>query len=114
MDTTLYDKLIQLAKDGDLAAYSDVAPLIGLDMSKDQDRDIIAKKLGHIADHEDAAGRPMLTALIVHYGNDNNPGEGFFAKAVELGHYKGSRDPLRRLTFWANQVRDIYDHWQTA
>lgn len=114
MDTILYEKLIQLAKDGDLAAYSDVAPLIDLDMSQEQDRDIIAKKLGDIADHEEAADRPMLTALIVHYGNDNNPGEGFFAKAVELGRYNGSRDPLRRLTFWANQVRDIYECWQAA
>jgi hypothetical protein len=111
MNQTLYDKLVDLAKTDDLAAYSNVAPLIGLDMANDADRDEIAIKLGEIARFEHAHGRPMLTSLIVHYGNDNNPGEGYFAIAKELGLYSGSRDSIKRLTFWANQVRLVYNHW---
>jgi len=53
----------------------------------------------------------MLTALIVHRGNDNNPGEGFFAIAQEFGLYNGSRDQIARLTFWANMVTEVHNHW---
>lgn len=111
MDMTLYQKLVDLARSDDLAAYSQVAPLIGLDMSIEADRDEIAKRLGDIARHEYRNNRPMLTSLVVHHGSDNNPGEGYFAIAHELGLYKGSRDPIKRLTFWAGQVRDVYNHW---
>jgi hypothetical protein len=114
MDQILYDKLLQLAKDKKLAAYSEVAPLINLDMSLDSDREKIAIKLGEIASYEHAQNRPMLTALIVHYGDDNNPGEGFFSIAKEFGLYMGSRDSIQRLTFWANQVRLVHNHWSRA
>lgn len=114
IDTTLYEKLVELAKSKTLAAYSDVAPLIGLDMSKDQDRDEIARKLGDIVFYEHDNGRPMLTALVVHYGNDNNPGEGFFSAAEKIGLYKGSRNPIKRLTFWSNQVTLVHNQWASA
>jgi hypothetical protein len=53
----------------------------------------------------------MLTALIVHRGNDNNPGEGFFSIAHELDLYNGRRDQMSRLTFWVNQVTAVHNHW---
>lgn len=111
MNQTLYAELMRLARARQLAAYSGVSPLIGLSMDREQDRDEIARLLGEIAVYEHAEGRPMLTALIVHRGNDNNPGEGFFAIAQELGLYNGSRDQISRLTFWANQVTEVHNHW---
>lgn len=114
IDVILYEKLVQLAKTKSLAAYSNVAPLIDLDMSKDQDRDEIARRLGDIVLYENENGRPMLTALIVHYGNDNNPGEGFFSAAEKIGLYKGSRDPINRLTFWSNQVTLVHNYWASS
>jgi len=111
MDMTLYNILIDLARNGRLAAYSEVAPLIGLSMASESDRDEIARRLGEIARYEHANNRPMLTSLVVHYGNDNNPGEGYFSIANELGLYNGIRDAIRRLTFWVGQVRDVYNHW---
>lgn len=114
MNQTLYDELIRLARGQDLAAYSDVAPLVGLSMDVEEDRNQIALQLGEIARNEHNHGRPMLTALIVHRGNDNNPGEGFFSIAQELGHFDGSRDQIARLTFWANQVTQVHNHWANA
>jgi len=111
MNQVLYDELVQLAKAKKLVAYSDVSPLVGLDMSKLEDREEIARLLGEIAVHEYEASRPMLTALVVHRGDDNNPGEGFFSIAKELGLYSGSRDQIARLTFWANQVTAVHNHW---
>ena len=49
----------------------------------------------------------MLTAIVVHRGDDNNPGEVFFAIANELGRFNGSRDPLARLEFWVRQVQEV-------
>ena len=113
IDEVLYKELIRLAKSKSLAAYSDVAPLIGLDMANEADRDEIARKLGDIVLFEHEHGRPMLTALVVHYGNDNNPGEGFFSAAEKIGLFKSSRDPIKRLTFWTNQVTLVHNLWST-
>lgn len=111
MNQTLYNELLRLARARRLAAYSDISPVLGLSMDREQDREAIAKLLGEIAIHEHSEGRPMLTSLIVHRGNDNNPGEGFFTIAQELGLYSGSRDQISRLTFWANQVTEVHNHW---
>lgn len=113
VDEVLYSELTRLARSKLIAAYSDVAPLIGLDMAIASDRDEIAKKLGDIVFFEHAHDRPMLTALVVHYGNDNNPGEGFFSAAEKIGLFKGSRDPIKRLTFWSNQVTLVHNLWST-
>lgn len=114
MNQTLYNELIRLARAQNLAAYSDVSPLVGLVMDREEDRDEMARLLGEIAVHEHNKGRPMLTSLIVHRGNDNNPGEGFFSIAQELGIFNGSRDQISRLTFWANQVTAVHNHWRNA
>ena len=114
LDMTLYEKLVQLSKAKSLAAYSQVEPMIGHDMSREQDRDEIARKLGDIVLYEHENGRPMLTSLVVHYGNDNNPGEGFFSAAEKIDLYNGSRDPIKRLIFWSNQVTLVHNHWASA
>lgn len=111
MNETLYNELVRLARSRDLAAYSDVAPLVGLDMANEEDRNEIARLLGEIATHEQNENRPMLTALVVHRGNDNNPGEGFFSIAHDFGLYDGSRDQMARLIFWSNQVTAVHNHW---
>ena len=114
MNQTLYEELTRLAKNQNLAAYSDVAPLIGLSMDIDADRNEIAMLLGEIAQYENENNRPMLTALIIHRGNDNNPGEGFFSIATEFGLYNGSRDEITRVSFWSNQVTQVHNHWAQA
>lgn len=80
-------------------------------MDAEEDRAEIARLLGEIATFENGQGRPMLTALIVHRGNDNNPGEGFFSIAQQFGLFDGSRNQIARLTFWANQVTQVHNHW---
>ncbi len=114
MNQILYQELLRLARNKKLAAYSEVSPLVGLSMDIDEHREKMAALLGEIVYHEHEAGRPMLTSLVVHKGNDNNPGEGFFSIATELGYFDGSRDQIARLTFWANQVTDVHNYWSKA
>ena len=114
MNQTLYGELVRLARIRDLTFYSRVAPLVGLSMENDEDRDEIARLLGEIAVYENQNERPMLTSLVIHKGNDNNPGEGFFSIANELELYFGSRDQLQRVTFWSNQVTAVHNYWTNA
>jgi hypothetical protein len=80
-------------------------------MDNEANRDKISLYLEEIARHKQTNGRPMLTALVVHKGDDNNPGEGFFAVAQKLGLYDVDRDPLMRLQFWVRQVSEVYNQW---
>lgn len=114
MNQVLYDELVRVARNRGLTYYSRVAPLVGLTMDREEDRDQIARLLGEIARYEHQQGRPMLTSLVIHKGNDNNPGEGFYSIATELDIYSGSRDQLERVTFWSNQVTGVHNYWPNA
>ena len=112
MHMEIYDRLLELARAERLTTYSDIAPLAGLSMSNDADRDRISELLGEILMHEASEDRPLLTAIVVHRGKDNNPGEGFFSASTELGRFNGSRDPLLRLEFWVRQVQEVNAYWR--
>jgi hypothetical protein len=112
MHQPIYDRLLELASNRLLTSYSDIAPLAGLDMNAEKDRKKMSELLEEIARFEHGENRPMLTALVIHRGNDNNPGEGFFAIALELGLFQGSRDDIMRTTFWTQQVADVHAHWR--
>jgi len=111
MNEQIYQALLEIARRRELTTYSDIAPLAGLNMDIDTDRDAMSDILEAIARHEETEGRPMLTAVVIHRGSDNNPGEGFYAIATELQRYGGSRHQLRRLEFWVSQVAQVHDHW---
>ena len=111
MHIGIYNRLVDLARAQHLTTYSDIAPLAGLSMENEVDRERISQILGEIVLHEVGEGRPMLTAIVIHRGNDNNPGEGFYAIATELGLFNGSRQQLRRLEFWARQVQEVNSYW---
>ncbi len=86
MHMNIYDRLIELARGRHLTTYGDIAPLAGLNMEVDADRDRISKLLGEILRHEASKNRPLLTAIVVHHGDDNNPGEVFIQQGQDLLH----------------------------
>jgi hypothetical protein len=111
MNLLIYNRLVELARAERLTHYSEIAPLAGLSMADEADRAAISEILMEIARHEEGQGRPMLTSIVVHYGSDNNPGEGFFVAASDFGRYGGSRDPFSRLQFWVQEVKAVHAHW---
>jgi hypothetical protein len=114
MHMGIYNCLLELAraKEIELTSYSRIAPLAGLSMSNDADRDRMSELLCEILRYEVTQGRPLLTAIVVHEGDDNNPGERFFAIAsCELNRFDGSRDPIARLEFWVRQVQEVHAYW---
>jgi hypothetical protein len=111
MHEAIYQRLTELAETARLATYTQIASLAELSMDTEEGRAEISRLLGEIAQHEEAAGRPMLTALVVHAGHDNNPGEGFFGIAQQFGRFSGSRNQLERLEFWVQEVNAVRAHW---
>lgn len=111
MNQEIYSELIRLAKQNALTTYSDIALLTDLSMESDVDRNELSTLLAEIAESEQVEGRPMLTAIVVHSGGDNNPGEGFFSLAHAYGRFSGSRLKIDRLTYWVSEVHQVHSHW---
>lgn len=113
MHMPIYNRLLELARAGQLTTYGEIAPLAGLSMDDPADRAEMSRLLEEVARHEETARRPMLTAIVVHQGNDNNPGEGFFTLGTEFRRFNGSRRQMERLQFWVSQVGDVHGYWKT-
>jgi hypothetical protein len=68
----------------------------------------MAAMLGEISTEEDAAGRGMLSVVVVHKYGDMQPGPGFFELAEELG-----RDTSDILRCWIEELRKVHAWWST-
>jgi hypothetical protein len=69
----------------------------------------MSEMLGEIGTQEDAAGRGLLTVLVVHKSGDMEPGVGFYELAESLG-----RDTSDRLKLWVNELHKVHDYWANA
>ena len=62
--------------------------------------------LGEISAEEDAAGRGMLSVIVVHKSGDMQPGPGFFELAKRLG-----RNTSDILQCWISELKKVHAHW---
>ena len=62
--------------------------------------------LGEISSEEDAEGRGMLSAIVVHKDGDMEPGPGFFELASQL-----DRDTSDILRCWVNEIHRVHGYW---
>ena len=67
----------------------------------------LAAMLGEISAEEDAAGRGMLSAIVVRK-SDSMPGTGFFRFAEGLGH-----DTSDALKFWVDELAKVHAYWES-
>jgi hypothetical protein len=96
--------LIEIAKKQDTIPYSELVRKV-LIISIEASSYGLADMLGEISTAEDAAGRGMLSVVVVHK-EDNMPGKGFFELAKILG-----RDVSDKEKFWVNEVKKVYSSW---
>jgi hypothetical protein len=68
----------------------------------------LAAMLGEISGAENAAGRGMLTVIVVHKSGDMQPGPGFFELAKELG-----RDTTDILKCWVEELKKVHAYWSS-
>ena len=109
MHQTTYDQLKRIARAEDYATYSHIAPLAGLDMDNQADRNRIADILDEISRHEHNEGHPLLSAVVVR-ADENKPGQGFFTLARDLGVYAGNDD----LKFWLDELKRVRKYWSVS
>ena len=62
--------------------------------------------LGEVSSEEDAAGRGMLSVIVVHKSGDMQPGPGFFELAKKLG-----RNTSDILMCWVKELKKVHAHW---
>ena len=113
INEALYVQLQEVAGNESLTTYQEAGDVVELDMDNPLDRNTIAAMLDEINKYEASQGRPMLSAVVVHAGEDNMPGRGFFECARGLGK-PVSRDRLAEIGFWAKEVRRVYEYWVKA
>jgi hypothetical protein len=106
----IYERLIEVARNGDLVTYGEIAPLANLNMENPDDRNKIAHILGEISTHENEEGRPLLSSIVVLAGF-GYPGEGFFNLARELGHHHGRKE-FEDLEYFVQEVKKVHEFWK--
>lgn len=97
--------LIDRAKAGDKIPYDELTRNITVIQLEPQSF-ALTTMLWEIAAEEHAAGRGMLTALVVYSSGDMQPGPGFFDLAGRLG--KNTSDVLR---CWIKELKRVYGYW---
>lgn len=99
------DVLIEVARRKDKIAYSELATEItAINIEAHDSR--MNHLLGEISSEEDAQGRGMLTAIVVHKSGDLRPGPGFYDLAKSLGKDTSDKD-----FFWISEVKTVHDYW---
>ena len=97
--------LTDRAKAGDVIPYIELTRNITAIQLEPQSF-ALTTMMREIAAEEHAAGRGMLTALVVYSSGDMQPGPGFFALAGRLG--KNTNDQLR---VWIKELKRVYGYW---
>ena len=109
MSQTLHGRLVDAAGAQTMAHYAQLGEHLGLDMSNTDDRIRIGAMLDEIDFLEHNAGRPLLSAVVVH-AQDGLPGTGFFDCARKLGLLKAGKRQ-EELEFFVSELRRVQAYW---
>lgn len=90
--------LEDVAKRRETIAYSEVVSQVQA-VHLEPDSKLFAQMLDEISRRSDGQGRGMLSAVVIHKGDDYLPGPGFFSLGRELG-----RDTSDRLAFHSTEL----------
>ena len=100
--------MIQRAKLRGMIPYSELVEQIDTVTFQAHDQRLF-HLLGEISVEEDAAGRGMLSVVVVHKRGDMQPGPGFFILGQHLGY--NTKDLLR---FWIEQLNKVHAVWSLS
>ncbi len=100
--------LVERAKLRGMIPYSELVSRIET-IHMEPDSYALAHMLGEVSEEEDAAGRGMLSVIVVHKDGDAQPGLGFFQLAKKLG-----RNTSDKMAFWMQELQQVHGHWSRA
>ena len=103
----VYDRLVQAARAKELVHYGELAKMLGIDMDDPYFGARVGKVLGRISEDEIAAGRPMISAIVVSK-DTMLPGHGFFNLGQELRQTLPGEDEIE---FAVRQIKRVHNYW---
>jgi hypothetical protein len=103
----VYERLVQAARARGFVHYGELAKMLGIDMDNPHFGALVGKVLGQISEDEVAAGRPMISAMVVSR-DDMLPGKGFFKLGQELHQVDPGEDEI---AFAIRQIRRVHEYW---
>lgn len=103
----VYDRLVEAARAGKFVHYDELAKMLGIDMSNEHWAVQVGKVLGRISEDEVAAGRPMISAIVVSK-DTMLPGKGFFTLGQQLRRTEPGEDEI---AFAVRQIKRVHGYW---
>jgi hypothetical protein len=100
--------LIERAKSRGIIGYAELIANVKT-IQLERHSPALSAMLGEVASLEDAAGRGMLTAVVIHKYRDQLPGPEFYQLAQQLG-----RDTSDRRKCWSDEAERVYAQWSGA
>ncbi len=107
IESILYTRLIEVAQSGRTIGRDEVACLLGLDLATAEGRQALGRALDDLAFKENAAGRPLLSAVVVQ-PEIGYPAKGFFLIARELGLNNSGDDR----SFYFFELKRVHSYWK--
>ena len=98
LDRDLRGRLIKVAQRRDTISYSELRP---------EAPQTLALPLDEINKYELRAGKPLLSAVVIHKDTDRMPGDGFFRIAWEMGQYKEGEPE----EYWRQELERVWNYW---
>ena len=96
-----------MARSKSVITYSDIAPLVGVDIRTSLGRREIGRLIADVCAHEVEHGRPMLGSVVVRK-DTGMPGDGYFEGACRLGRFDPDAKKDKR-AFWAEELERVYE-----
>jgi hypothetical protein len=92
-----------------LVTYGEIGELVGASSGSLMGR-VVGIVLGLVTDQERAAGRPMLSAVVVSK-TTNRPGPGFYGLATTYGRLPADATEADRIAFWEAELAAVRAAW---
>jgi hypothetical protein len=105
-----YAALITTARMRGMLTYAGIAHLTGLPDTGNAMAREVGRLVGEISEDEVAAGRPMLSALVVEK-DKGMPGKGFFKLARFLKRLHGTSTTDKK-NFVSKEKAELYEVWK--
>lgn len=100
-----------------LTSYTELNTVLGqrtdariFDFDKDSERAAMGALLGEVAQIHLAEVGALVSAIVI-YLNENDAGPGFYRMASASGLLGSKPTADQRLTFWAEQVKIVHEHY---
>ena len=105
----VYDRLVAAARAREFVHYGELAKMLDIDMDNPHFGALVGKVLGEVSEDEVAAGRPMISAIVVSR-DDMLPGKGFYNLGKQLHLVQPDEDEI---AFAIRQIRRVHEYWRS-